>query len=40
MLELADIFQEYGPAYQEKYGDRMLPNHKKTIEDIIRGSYF
>lgn len=35
MLELADIFREYGPAYQAKYGDRMLPSHKKALEDIV-----
>ena len=23
MLELADIFQAYGPAYEAKYGERM-----------------
>jgi hypothetical protein len=35
MLELADIFREYGPAYQAKYGDRMLPSHKKALDDIL-----
>jgi hypothetical protein len=34
MLELADIFHEYGPAYRAKYGDRMLPSHLKAMEDI------
>jgi hypothetical protein len=34
MLELADIFREYGPTYLQKYGDRILPNHKKAIDDI------
>jgi hypothetical protein len=34
MVELADIFREYGPAYRAKYGERMLPSHKKTLEDI------
>ena len=34
MLELADIFREYGPAYRAKYGERLLPSHKKAIEDI------
>jgi hypothetical protein len=34
MLELADIFREYGPAYRTKYGNRMLQSHKKTMEDI------
>ncbi len=34
MLELADIFREYGPEYLQTYGDRMLPSHKKAMEDI------
>jgi hypothetical protein len=34
MLELADIFRQYGPAYRAKYGDRMLPSHIKAMEDI------
>jgi hypothetical protein len=35
MLEFADIFREYGPAYRAKYGERMLPSHKKALEDIV-----
>ena len=35
MLELADIFRQYGPAYIKKYGDRMLPSHKRVISDIV-----
>ena len=35
MLELADIFREYGPAYQAKYGEHMLTSHKKALEDIV-----
>jgi hypothetical protein len=34
MLELADIFRKYGPAYRAKYGNRMLQNHIKAMEDI------
>ena len=34
MLELADRFREYGPAYRAKYGDRMLPSHIKAMQDI------
>ena len=34
MLELADIFRKYGPAYRAKYGERMLPSHKKALDDI------
>jgi hypothetical protein len=35
MLELADIFREYGPAYRAKYDERMLASHKKALEDIV-----
>ncbi len=34
MLELADIVKEYGDAYREKYGDRMLPSHWDALWDI------
>lgn len=34
-LELADIFRLHGPAYLEKYGEHMLPSHKRAIADII-----
>jgi predicted RNA-binding Zn-ribbon protein involved in translation (DUF1610 family) len=35
MLEMADIFRQYGPAYLERYGGRILPSHRRTINDII-----
>ncbi len=31
MLELADIFREYGDAYRQKYAEGMLPSHKKAM---------
>ena len=34
MLELADIFREYGPTYRAKYGDKMLPSHTQVMWDI------
>lgn len=34
MVELADIFREYGPAYREKYGPRMLPSHLAAMRAI------
>jgi hypothetical protein len=34
MLELADIVREYGPAYHQKYGDRMLPSHHDALWDL------
>ena len=35
MLEIADILRQYGHAYCALYGDRILPSHKRTIEDIV-----
>jgi hypothetical protein len=34
MVELADIFLEYGPQYRAKFGDKMLPSHKKVMYAI------
>jgi hypothetical protein len=34
MVELADIFREYGPAYRDKYGSRMLPSHLAAMRAI------
>ena len=34
MVELADIFREYGPAYRSKYGPRMLPSHLAAMRAI------
>jgi hypothetical protein len=34
MLEVADIFRLHGPAYQEKFGARMLPSHHRAMQDI------
>ena len=34
MVELADIIQRYGPAYREKFGDRMPASHLKAMADI------
>lgn len=34
MVELADIFLEYGPLYRAKYGDKMLPSHKKAMHAV------
>src|SRR5947208_947452 len=34
MIELADIFRLHGPAYREKFGDRMLPSHRRAMQDI------
>ena len=34
MVELAEIFHRYGPAYREKFGDRMPASHRKAMADI------
>ncbi len=33
-IELADIFLRYGPAYIERFGDQMLPSHRRALHDI------
>jgi hypothetical protein len=33
-LELADIFRRYGPAYRQKYADRLLPSHRRAMRAI------
>ncbi len=34
MLEVADIFRRYAPAYLDRFGTAMLPGHKRAIKDI------
>jgi predicted RNA-binding Zn-ribbon protein involved in translation (DUF1610 family) len=34
MLEFASVFKLYGPEYLQKYGENMLPSHKKAMQDI------
>jgi hypothetical protein len=34
MPELADIFRLHGPAYVATYHDRLLPSHRRAIQDI------
>ena len=34
MIELASVFKLYGPEYLQKYGEKMLPSHKKAMDDI------
>jgi hypothetical protein len=31
VVELADIFREYGPAYRDKFGEQMLPSHHEAM---------
>jgi ssDNA-binding Zn-finger/Zn-ribbon topoisomerase 1 len=34
MSTLAEIIQQYGPAYQQKFNDRLLPSHRRALWDI------
>src|SRR6266568_3918881 len=34
MLEVADIFRLHGPAYRQQFGSRMLPSHRRAMQDI------
>lgn len=31
MVELAEIFRQYGPAYRAQFGDRLLPSHRQAM---------
>ncbi len=35
MLEVAEVFRRYGDAYLQKYGDAMLPSHRRAFHDIL-----
>ena len=35
MPELADIFRRYGPEYIARFGENMLPSHRRAIQDIV-----
>jgi len=35
LTTLADIFQLYGAEYIDKFGERILPSHKKVIQDVL-----
>jgi hypothetical protein len=34
-LEVADVFRQFGPSYLEAFGDRLLPSHRRALEDIV-----
>lgn len=36
MPELAQVFQRHGPRYLKHFGKRMLPGHRRALEDISR----
>jgi hypothetical protein len=35
VTELADILRVVGPAYVQRFGDRLLPSHRRAIRDIV-----
>lgn len=34
MVEVAEIFRQYGPAYREKYASELLPSHLAVMKAI------
>lgn len=36
MSTLADIVRQYGTDYEEKYGERILPSHRRTLRDLAQ----
>ena len=36
MVEVADIFRLHGPDYRAKFADRILPSHRRAMEDSCR----
>ena len=35
MLEVADVFRRYGDAYLQRFGQQMLPSHRRAFYDIL-----
>ncbi len=36
MLEVANILSRYGDEYLRKFGDKMLPSHRRAFADILK----
>ena len=36
VVEVADVFRRYGTEYLQKFGERMLPSHRRAFKDILR----
>ncbi len=34
-IEVADVLRRFGPSYLEAFGERLLPSHRRAIEDIM-----
>ena len=35
MPELAEVFRSFGPAYLERFGERMPPSHRRALFDLV-----
>ena len=35
MAELAEVFRVAGPAYLERFGDRVVPSHRRVMRDVV-----
>ena len=35
MIEIADIIRAAGPAYREAHGPRLLPSHRRALDDLV-----
>lgn len=35
LIEVADVLRQFGPGYLDKFGGRMLPSHRRAIQDIM-----
>jgi hypothetical protein len=36
VIEVADVLRRYGPAYLERFGDKMPASHRRAFMDILR----
>jgi predicted nucleic acid-binding Zn ribbon protein len=34
-IEVADVFRQFAPSYLDAFGERLLPSHRRAIEDIM-----
>lgn len=35
MPEMAEVFRTFGPAYLERFGERMPPSHRRALSDLV-----
>jgi hypothetical protein len=36
VIEVADVFRRYGTEYVQKFGEKMLPGHRRAFKDILQ----